>query len=111
MALFGFGKKKEEKESCCCQNGCEKAVQEHKGESADILVLGSGCAKCNALEANTKAALEKLGRNDAMAHVTDFAEIAAMGVMATPALAIGGRVVVSGRVPNVEELVRILSQT
>ncbi len=44
-------------------------------------MLGSGCDKCNALEANTKAALEKLGRNDVLAHVTDFAEIAAMGVM------------------------------
>lgn len=44
----------------------------------------------------------------AIDHVTDFAEIAAYGVMSTPALVVDGKVVSYGRVLKVEELVKIL---
>lgn len=40
--------------------------------------------------------------------VEDIAEIADRGVMMTPALAIDGRVVVSGRIPGVREIVGML---
>ncbi len=89
-----------------------KAVQESADAAgAAVKVLGSGCAKCNELEANTKAALLKLGMDTAVEHVTDFAKIAAWGVLSTPALVVNGKVVVYGRVPSAEELVRILSNS
>ena len=53
-----------------------------------VKVLGSGCEKCNALEKATKEALEELGMNVQIDHVTDFAKIAAYGVMTTPALVV-----------------------
>lgn len=100
-----FGKKKEEKEACgCgCSGGC--AAQD---TSRGIFVLGGGCAKCNALEASVRAALVELGREDAVGHVTDFARIAALGVMSTPALLVDGTVLCSGRVLSKEEAKALL---
>ena len=64
MALFG--KKKEQPVASCCEgcNGCtpqnmEKA-ETAKTEGPTVKILGSGCAKCNALEVSTKAALEQV---------------------------------------------------
>jgi small redox-active disulfide protein 2 len=70
-----------------------------------IEVLGTGCAKCDKLEAMAKAAADKLGIPYEIGHVRDINAIVQRGVMVTPALAIDGKVVVSGRIPNEAELV------
>ena len=44
----------------------------------------------------------------AVEHVTDFAEIAAYGVMSTPALVVDGKVAVYGKVLKKEEVVELL---
>jgi small redox-active disulfide protein 2 len=117
MGLFGLGKKKEEKEttsSCCGGRECtpeavEKAVDNlDQGEA--VKVLGSGCAKCNELEANVKTALEQLGMDTTIEHVTDFNVIAAYGVMTTPALVVDGKVVSYGKVLKVEEATKLLQK-
>lgn len=64
----------------------------------NVKILGSGCKKCNALEAATKEALNDMGLNIEVEHVTDFAEIAAYGVMSTPALVVDNTVVSYGKV-------------
>jgi small redox-active disulfide protein 2 len=69
-----------------------------------IEVLGTGCAKCNKLEAMAKAVADKLGVPYDITHVRDINAIVQRGVMTTPALAIDGQIVVSGRVPNETEL-------
>ncbi len=69
-----------------------------------IEVLGTGCAKCNKLEAMAKAAADKLGVPYEITHVKDINAIVQRGVMITPALAIDGRIVVTGRVPSEVEL-------
>ena len=79
-------------------------------EGASVKVLGSGCAKCNQLEAATVAALEQLGMDTAIDHVRDFAQIASYGVMSTPALVVDGKVVSSGKVLKTEEVVAILKK-
>jgi small redox-active disulfide protein 2 len=75
-----------------------------------VKVLGSGCAKCNALEAATKEALAQLGMDTSIDHVTDFAKIAAYGVMTTPALVIDGKVVSYGKVLKTQEVVSLLKK-
>ncbi|WP_435083433.1 thioredoxin family protein [Ohessyouella blattaphilus] len=77
-------------------------------EEAAIKILGSGCKKCNELEANTKSALEQLGMDTAIDHVTDFAEIAAYGVMTTPALVYNDKVLSYGKVLKAREVVKLL---
>jgi small redox-active disulfide protein 2 len=68
-----------------------------------IEVLGSGCANCQRLEALAREAVAKLGVEAEVAHVTDIKEIMARGVMATPGLAVNGKVVSKGRVPSATE--------
>ncbi len=101
-----FGKKKEETKSCCCAGNCtpeSMAKAEAEKAVAGIKVLGSGCAKCNALEATVRSALEELGMDTAIDHVTDFGQIAAYGVMSTPALVVDGKVVSYGKVLSKDE--------
>ncbi|MPM03143.1 hypothetical protein SDC9_49404 [bioreactor metagenome] len=109
-----FGKKKEETSSCCCGGNCHAEsmakAQDAKTEGANVKVLGSGCAKCNQLEAATKEALQQLGMDTAIDHVTDFSQIAAYGVMSTPALVVDGKVVSYGKVLKAEEVVKILKK-
>ncbi|MBU1861783.1 MAG: thioredoxin family protein [Gammaproteobacteria bacterium] len=69
-----------------------------------IKILGSGCKKCITLTENTQAALANLGREAQIIKVTDFAEIAAHGVMSTPALVIDNKVVSVGKVLSTEEV-------
>jgi small redox-active disulfide protein 2 len=114
MALFGKKNKKEETKSCCCGGSCEAEsmakVEAAKTEGASVKILGSGCARCNQLEAAAKAALEQLGMDTTIDHVTDFAQIAAYGVMTTPALVVDGKVVSYGKVLKTEEVVKILQK-
>ena len=112
MALFGKKNKSENTTSCCCGGNCDTEsmtkAENAKTEGASVKVLGSGCAKCNQLEAATKEALEQLGMDTTIDHVTDFSQIAAYGVMTTPALVIDGKVVSFGMVLKAEEVVKIL---
>lgn len=77
---------------------------------SDVKVLGGGCAKCNALEANAKTALERLGSSEEIEHVTDMADIATMGVMSTPALVVDDKILFTGKVATVEEIVEAISK-
>jgi small redox-active disulfide protein 2 len=70
----------------------------------DIKVLGMGCARCNDLEKHVRDALAELGIAARIEHVTDMKQIAAMGVLVTPALVIDGKVVSQGKVPSRGEL-------
>ena len=112
MALFGKRKEKEETTGCCGNCDCESMEQaeQAKSESASVKVLGSGCAKCNALEAATRAALEQLNMDTTIDHVTDFSKIASYGVMSTPALVVDGKVVSYGKALKAEEVVAILKK-
>ncbi len=114
MALFGKKNKIEKTTSCCCGGNCDNEsmvnAEKAKAEGASVKVLGSGCAKCNQLEAATKAALEQLGMDATIDHVTDFAKIAAYGVMTTPALVVDGKVVSYGKVLKTDEVVKILQK-
>lgn len=100
-----FGKKKEEVKPCCCGGACtpESMAKAETAKAAGVKVLGGGCAKCNALEEATRAALEELGMDTAIDHVTDFTQIAAYRVMSTPALVVDGKVVSYGKALNKEE--------
>ena len=73
-----------------------------------IKILGSGCSKCQALTENTLKALADAGREAEILKVTDFAEIAAHGVMSTPALVVDGKVVSVGKVLSPGEIGKFL---
>ena len=108
-----FSKKKAETRSCCCGGACTPemmAQAESTKGTIGVKVLGSGCAKCNALEGAARSALEELGMDTTIDHVTDFSQIAAYGVMSTPALVVDGKVVSYGKVLSKDEAVAIIQK-
>lgn len=107
MGLFG----KKKTEANCCSRTPEAAAESSAAKPiSGIKVLGSGCAKCNELEAATKAALAELGMDATIDHVTDFAQIASYGVMTTPALVVDGKVVSYGKVLKQDEVKALLQK-
>lgn len=71
-------------------------------------VLGPGCANCARLEQNTRQALSELGLAATFEKVTDYPEIMRFGILKTPGLVVNEKVVVSGRVPAVDEVKGLL---
>jgi len=76
-----------------------------------LQILGTGCAKCNALMQATERAAQALGLQYELEKVSDLKQIIKFGVMTTPALVVDGKVKVSGKVPSVDELKTVLQIT
>lgn len=76
-----------------------------------IQILGSGCAKCNQLKESAEAAARELGLDYEIEKVTDFKEIARMGALVTPALAVDGKLKLVGRVARPEEIKPLLKES
>ena len=77
----------------------------------DIKILGTGCKKCQTLETMTRDTVASLDLDADIGKVTDPAEIAGWGVMATPALVVDGEVVLAGRLPKQSDLTALLSNS
>lgn len=69
-----------------------------------VQVIGPGCGNCQRLYAQAEAAIDATGVTATLEKVDDAVEMAAFGIWMTPGLAIDGQVVVSGRVPNSDEI-------
>lgn len=74
-----------------------------------ISILGSGCANCVNLEKTARQAVGELGIDATFEKVTDYADIAAYGIMRTPGLVVDEHVLLSGRVPTVGQVKDLLS--
>lgn len=75
-----------------------------------IEIFGTGCAKCKRLEKNVRDAVKDLGIKAKIEKVEELDEITSRGVMMTPALGIDGDVVISGKVPNIEQMKELLKE-
>lgn len=74
-----------------------------------ITIYGPGCARCEELELRTRQAVNALSGQYTVRHEHDAAAIAAAGVLSTPALELDGKLLLSGKVPNLRELQALLS--
>jgi len=70
----------------------------------EIKVTGPGCANCKRLLEVTKQAVKEAGLETEIEYVTDIQKMVEMGIIQTPALAINGKVVLSGFVPDVKTI-------
>jgi len=70
----------------------------------DIKVYGPGCKRCNTTETMVREAAERLGLEVAVEKVTDPRAIAMAGVMSTPGIAIDGKLVHAGGLPDAAKL-------
>jgi len=75
-----------------------------------IEILGTGCAKCVALENNTKEALKQIGGFHEVLKVDDVVKIMEYGVMNTPGLVVDGEVKSTGKLLSVSEVTEILKK-
>jgi small redox-active disulfide protein 2 len=69
-----------------------------------LKILGSGCSKCKMLEKLTSEVVKENNFDAEVQKVEDIMQIMTYGVMATPALAVNEKLVVSGRVPSKREI-------
>ena len=76
----------------------------------NIQVLGSGCPTCKRLYELTKQAIQELGIKEEVEYITDISKIVEMGVMSSPVLAIDGKPVLVGQVPDVEKIKNLLKE-
>ena len=75
----------------------------------EIRILGTGCAKCEKLYEETRAAADELGLTCNIEKITAVADIMSYGVMVTPALVVDGAVKTAGKVPAREDIKQLLS--
>lgn len=117
MGLFGFGKKKEEK-NITCHCGCagEKPAAAKDccgGETKGICcikVLGAGCKSCHEQYENVVSAVKNLGLSVEAEYITDMAQIAAYGVMSMPAIVVNEQVVSMGKVLKTADVEKLLKK-
>jgi small redox-active disulfide protein 2 len=76
--------------------------------SLTIEVLGTGCKKCQQLEANVQDAIASLNLDADVQHITDAIEIAKRGIMSTPTLVIDGKIVSQGKLLSAQQVKALL---
>jgi small redox-active disulfide protein 2 len=69
-----------------------------------LQVLGTGCSRCKTLTTRVEEAIASLGVAATIEKIENLEEIVKFGVMSTPALALDGKVLFTGRVPTVREI-------
>jgi len=74
-----------------------------------LQILGTGCPKCKKLTELTEQAARELGIDYEIVKVTDINEIMGFGVMMTPGLAVDGEVKITGKVPDIDTIKRLIS--
>ena len=73
-----------------------------------IKILGTGCAKCIALENNVKEAVAQIGGFHQIEKVEDIMKIMEYNILSTPGLVIDDKLISAGKTYSVEQLVKML---
>ncbi len=118
MALFNFGKKKEEeKKAHACSCGCPTSevseitndcCSEAKGGICCIKVLGAGCKSCHEQYENAKEAVKAMGLSLEVEYITDMQKVMEYGVMSMPAIVVNEKVVSMGKVLKAADVEKLL---
>jgi small redox-active disulfide protein 2 len=70
----------------------------------EIKVCGPGCANCTKAENVVREAVAEAGIEAQIYKITDFAEMAKLGVLSTPAIVVNGEIKCVGKVPSKHEV-------
>ena len=73
-----------------------------------IEVLGPGCTRCKETYRVVQHVIEQEGLAIELVKEESIERMMALGLLATPGVAIDGKVVISGRIPKAEEVRRLL---
>lgn len=120
MALFNFGKKKEEKKKTpayACNSGCptseaEKITNDCCPKAKDgiccVKVLGAGCKSCHEQYENAKKSIKDMGLSVEVEYITDMQKVMEYGAMSMPALVVNEKVVSMGKVLKSDDVIALL---
>lgn len=73
-----------------------------------IEVFGSGCGSCKKLFDLTKRAVIEIGLDAEVEYIDDIQRVMELGVMSFPVLAINGKPIIIGMIPDIEEIKKII---
>ncbi|MCK5213336.1 MAG: TM0996/MTH895 family glutaredoxin-like protein [Dehalococcoidia bacterium] len=76
----------------------------------NIKVLGTGCAKCMALEKTVNEVIKEMNLDVTVEEVKDMNRILEYPILTTPGLVIDEEVVLYGRVPKKDEVRGIINK-
>ncbi len=76
----------------------------------EIVVLGTGCAKCKTVYERVKKAVESNNSTASVRKEEDILEIVKYNIMALPAIAIDGVVKLKGYVPSEKEIQKLITE-
>lgn len=69
-----------------------------------VTVYGSGCARCQQTAELVQKTLAARGIAVELEKISDYATMAAAGVMSTPGVALDGKLVSTGKLPSAAEI-------
>lgn len=87
-----------------------ETVEIEQSHELEVKVLGPGCPNCEKLEQMVYKVMAADNIVGSVEHVRDLNEIAAYGMVATPALVINGEVKCVGRLPRESQLLAWLEE-
>jgi len=70
----------------------------------EIKILGPGCARCEKTAKLVQEVVAETGADARVEKVTDMMQIAACGVVATPAVLVDGDLKSTGKIPKKDEI-------
>ncbi|MET1123913.1 MAG: MTH895/ArsE family thioredoxin-like protein [Archaeoglobaceae archaeon] len=76
----------------------------------NVKVVGPGCPRCKATYDLVKKVVEKEGLDVEIEYITDMNRAIELGVIATPAVVVDGKVVIQGRIPKESEILEIIKK-
>lgn len=77
--------------------------------TTSIKILGPGCAKCKATMEVVKKAVEQSGVTADITKVEDLEGMMKYNILSTPVVVINEQIKISGRIPTVEEIKKLLN--
>jgi small redox-active disulfide protein 2 len=76
----------------------------------NIKVLGTGCAKCHALEKAVKDAVNEMKIDATIEDIKDIKKIMDYQILFTPGLIINEKIVSTGTVPSKQEVMKYINE-
>jgi small redox-active disulfide protein 2 len=76
--------------------------------STTIKILGPGCARCKSTLEVVKKAVDQSGIQAEITKVEDLEGMMKYNILSTPAVVINDQIKISGRVPTVDEIKKLL---
>jgi small redox-active disulfide protein 2 len=75
----------------------------------NVKVLGPGCPNCQRLHQATVEALDMLGAEATIQHITDHSQFKKYRLLFTPGLVVNEKLVSAGRIPSPSEIMTFLT--